>query len=410
MATILAYTSPAKGHVYPAAAILAELRSRGHRVHARVPASEVEPLRTAGFEAAALAPAVEEVAMDDWQQRGSRKSLAAAVATFTARAPFDAEDLTAAIGEVGPDVVLVDINAWGALAAAERWGGRWATFCPYPLALPAAEVPPYGPGLRPAHGRLGRARDRIVGPLVNGTLQKAMLPGINEVRSRRGLPALSRLEDQFLRPEMLLYLTAEPFEYHRCSWPDNVRMVGPCEWEPPVTVPDWLQETKRPLVVVTTSSEFQDDHRLVRAALAGLADEPVSVVATVPAGRPSDFALTSNARVESFVSHSVLFAKADCVITHGGMGATQKALARGVPVCAVPFGRDQFEVARRVETARAGSRLPSGRLSPARLRGKVLEAMAMRDGARAVADGYARAGGPAAAADALESLVRPAVA
>ena len=29
------------------------------------------------------------------------------------------------------------------------------------------------------------------------------------------------------------------------------------------------------------------------------------------------------------------------------MGATQKALAHGVPVCAVPFGRDQFEVARR---------------------------------------------------------------
>jgi hypothetical protein len=36
------------------------------------------------------------------------------------------------------------------------------------------------------------------------------------------------------------------------------------------------------------------------------------------------------------------------------MGATQKALAHGVPVCAVPFGRDQLEVARRVEVAAAG--------------------------------------------------------
>ena len=35
-------------------------------------------------------------------------------------------------------------------------------------------------------------------------------------------------------------------------------------------------------------------------------------------------------------------------VTHGGIGATQKALARGVPVCVVPFGHDQFEVARRV--------------------------------------------------------------
>lgn len=37
------------------------------------------------------------------------------------------------------------------------------------------------------------------------------------------------------------------------------------------------------------------------------------------------------------------------MISHGGTGTTQKALAAGVPVCAVPFMRDQFEVARRVE-------------------------------------------------------------
>jgi hypothetical protein len=46
----------------------------------------------------------------------------------------------------------------------------------------------------------------------------------------------------------------------------------------------------------------------------------------------------------------------------------QKALARGVPVCAVPFGRDQLEVARRVEVAGAGTRLPASRLSPDHLR------------------------------------------
>ena len=48
-------------------------------------------------------------------------------------------------------------------------------------------------------------------------------------------------------------------------------------------------------------------------------------------------------------------------MTHAGMGATQKALAHGVPVCAVPFGRDQLEVARRVEVAHAGTRLAASR-------------------------------------------------
>jgi UDP:flavonoid glycosyltransferase YjiC (YdhE family) len=85
------------------------------------------------------------------------------------------------------------------------------------------------------------------------------------------------------------------------------------------------------------------------------------------------------------------------------MGATQKALAHGVPVVAVPFGRDQREVARRVEVSGAGVRLPASRLSPDRLRAAVQAAMARREGAARVAAGFAAAGGPPAAADALES-------
>jgi UDP:flavonoid glycosyltransferase YjiC (YdhE family) len=47
-----------------------------------------------------------------------------------------------------------------------------------------------------------------------------------------------------------------------------------------------------------------------------------------------------NAHVERFVSHGPLLDRADCAVTHGGMGATQKALASGVPVCVVALGRD----------------------------------------------------------------------
>jgi hypothetical protein len=84
-------------------------------------------------------------------------------------------------------------------------------------------------------------------------------------------------------------------------------------------------------VLVTTSSESQDDTRLVEVALEALAEE-------------------------RFIPHRPVLGRAACAVTHGGMGATQKALAHGVPVCAVPFGRDQLEVARRVEVAGGGIR------------------------------------------------------
>jgi UDP:flavonoid glycosyltransferase YjiC (YdhE family) len=87
------------------------------------------------------------------------------------------------------------------------------------------------------------------------------------------------------------------------------------------------------------------------------------------------------------------------------MGATQKALAAGVPVCVVPFGRDQLEVARRVAVAGAGTRLTASRLRPDRLRAGVRRAMEMGDGARRVAAGFAAAGGATAGADTLEGLL-----
>jgi MGT family glycosyltransferase len=164
-----------------------------------------------------------------------------------------------------------------------------------------------------------------------------------------------------------------------------------------------LDEIKRPIILVTTSSEFQNDGRLIEVALEALADEPVFVVATLPAGDPARLTVPANARVERFIPHGLLLDRAVCAVTHGGMGATQKALACGVPVCAVPFGRDQLEVARRVEVAGAGTSLSAKRLNPDRLRQKVREAMTKGAGAARIAAAFEAAGGPVAAAEAFES-------
>lgn len=342
---VLAYTSPARGHLFPVTPILDELRARGHDVALRTLSSQVDLMRERGFEAAPIDPAVEAIRHEDWRERNPRAALRRAVATFCARAEHDAPDLRRAIERERPDVVLVDIQSWGALAAAEAWGGPWAAFCPYPLPMPSRDAPPFGPGLPPARGSLGRLRDRALRPLALGTLERVVVGEMNEVRAPLGLGPVDATT-MFTKPPLLLYMTAEPFEYPRSDWPANVTLVGPCAWDPPSEPPAWLDSLERPLVLVTTSSEFQDDGRLVRTALTALADEEVDVVATLPAADADGIDAPANARVLPFVPHAPLLERAACAITHGGMGATQKALAQGVPVCAVPFGRDQLEVAR----------------------------------------------------------------
>lgn len=402
MARILAYTSPARGHLYPLTPILDELRRRGHEIAVRTLSSEVALMRERGFDAGPISAQVEAIELQDWRSRSPRRGLALSVAGFCARAEHDEADLRHAIEQVQPDVVVVDVNSWGALAAAERWAGPWACLCPYPLALRSRDVPPFGPGLPPARGPLGRLRDRVARPLVLGAIEKAMLGPLNTVRTQAGLTPLHAVDELFRTPPLTLYLTAEPFEYPRSDLPESIVMVGPCAWEPPAPPPAWLDDVDEPIVLVTTSSEFQDDGRLVRVALQALAREPVHVVATVPAGDPAEFDIPVNAHVERYVPHGVVLERAVCAITHAGMGATQKALAHGVPVCAVPFGRDQLEVARRVEVASAGTRLPARRLRPDRLRAKTREAISLAAGARRVAAGFGAAGGPSAAAYAIE--------
>jgi MGT family glycosyltransferase len=254
-------------------------------------------------------------------------------------------------------------------------------------------------------GPLGRLRDTLLLRLSLLSWNK-VLPRLNRVRVAAGAGSLASVVDVFGRAPLTLAYTAEPFEYPRSDWPQSVHFVGPSNWEPATEIPAWVRHLQPPVVLVSTSTEYQADDRLLQVALDALADEPVTVIATSPAGTSAGIRIPANARVEAFVPHGPILEVATCVVCHGGMGTTQKALAAGVPVCVVPFGRDQPEVARRVEVARAGSRLPAARLNAERLRRAVLEAMSMREGAARVARAFGSAGGAQAAADALEKEVR----
>jgi MGT family glycosyltransferase len=406
MATVLAYTSPALGHLLPISALLSELVRRGHTVHVRTLSSGVEIGQKFGFTADAIDPRIEEIKHDDWKANNPRAALKLGVAGFGRRAVHEVADLGDAVARLHPDALLVDVNCWGALSAAEAGDVPWACFSPYTPPLHAPGVPPFGLGLRPLPGLSGRVRDAALRSVVTRSLENIMLPPINSIRAEVELRPVTSMDEFLRRAPLMLVASGKPFQYPQTDWGDTVQMIGPCVLDrEPESEPDWLESIDRPIVLVTTSSEEQADADLVITAIAALADEPVHVVATVPAGQPDGVTASPNATVCRFVPHGIVLDRAVCAVTHGGMGATQKALARGVPVCVVPYGRDQFETARRVEVAQCGTRLPAKKLSAQRLRAKVREAMTMTDGAKRVASGFEATGGVARGVDLFEHRV-----
>ena len=401
---VLAYTSPARGHLYPVVPILTTLAGRGHEVSVCALAQELENLERIGIEAAAIDPVVELNQIEDWRERSLRRASLSVLGTFAERARGEAPDLARAIERRRPDVLLVDVNCWGAATVAEASGLPWAVYSPYLLPLRSREAPPFGLGLAPWSGPLGALRDALAHRAISSGFDRAAMPSINALRSEHGLPRLRHYSELLGRPAVLLALTAEGFEYPRSDWPANVRLVGPVNWAPPEPPPQWLEEMPDPLVLVTCSTERQRDKRLLHVALEALPRAGISVIGTTAAHDPAIFSAPTGSRVVRFVSHEAILQRAACVVCHGGMGITQKALAAGIPLVVVPFGRDQLDSARRVQVAGAGVRISPRRLTAARLLAGVREAIACRAGAQRVSRAFAAAGGARAAADAIEAI------
>lgn len=402
---VLVYTSPAWGHLSPVVPIVLEMVHRGWQSRVRTLASGVRALTSVGIDAEPIAPEIEQIVHDDWKASSPMDAQKRAMDVFARRAPLDAADLRGALAEVAPDLVLVDVMALGALAAAEASGLPYAAWLPYPAWINRAGAPPYGPGLPPLGGSLGRLRDAAIRKAVTAPAAR-MTAAANAGRTAAGLAPITSPDEILMRPPCLIAMTAPALEYPG-PWPESFHLVGPLAWDPPAPAPAWLTGDDRPIVLVSTSSEYQRDDKLIETAFDALADrEDLLVVATVPGGdeaRAAALSVPPNARVERFVPHSAVLPRCGAVVCHGGAGITHRALAAGVPVVAVPFGRDQLEVARRLEVGGGGVRLPARRLSVDRLRTAIDRATARRERARAIAADIARSGGAAAAADALEA-------
>ncbi len=232
MTTVLAYTSPAAGHLFPLVPGLQELRRRGCAVHVRTAAGLVPAARAAGLDAAAVDPRIEAIEVSDHLARGGADRLKKGFEEILRRGRLDGDDLRAAIAETQPDLLLIDTLAYGAGVAAERSGLPWAMTLPSLLPLRGRGIPPYGLGLAPRHDVLGRARDAIGWRLVERLYGAALLPRLNELRIEAGLAPYRSPLELFDAPDRVLALTGAPLEYPRDDLPPHVRLVGAQSWDP----------------------------------------------------------------------------------------------------------------------------------------------------------------------------------
>jgi UDP:flavonoid glycosyltransferase YjiC (YdhE family) len=205
---------------------------------------------------------------------------------------------------------------------------------------------------------------------------------------------------------LALVATFPQLEYPR-RWSDSLRVTGPLLWEQPFGEVE-PPPGDDPLVLVAPSTSQDPEHRLLRAALEGLAGEPLRVLATTnrrPPRRP--LPVPANARLVDWVSYSRTMPLCAAVVCHAGHGTLARALACGVPVVACPHVGDMAENAARVRWAGVGVSLPRRFQTARALRlavRRLLDDPGYATRARGLRDWSERHAGAAAAADAVERL------
>jgi UDP:flavonoid glycosyltransferase YjiC (YdhE family) len=338
-----------------------------------------------------------------------------------------ARDSAELVAQVAPDVVVADILTLAPALAAEVQDVPWATLIPHLYPVDAPGLPIYSVGSRLPRSPIGRAFwEGLKAPMRKGIEQGRQQ--LNETRVRLGLPAIDRAHGG-ISQKLAIVATFPQLEYPR-AWPANVRVVGPLMWEPAAADVE-LPRGRRPLVLVAPSTSQDRGQSLVRAALAGLADAPVRVLAALntrpPGGtqserggaaestvrepdRSSTYALRvpSNATVVEWVSYSQTMPHCDVVVSHAGHGTLVRALASGCPVVACPVAGDMGENAARLDWSGAGVRLPRRFVTARALRlavERVLEDTSMRARSQALAAWSTGHDAPSAAAAQLEALI-----
>lgn len=341
------------GHLGPMLTAAQQLRSRGHGVRFIARADARVPVEAAGYSFAAWqrTPSFTPIAPHG---EGTRQAYDQLLFGPAAARAADTRD---EIDRAPTDALLSDIGLLGSPLAAEAAGIPCALLAPTISLRPLPGVPPIGSRLRAPHTPKARAEVDAANNRFTEVMNE-WLPMLNEARASLSLAPFDHVLELFDRSARLLLAISAAFDFPADELPKNVRYIGPLldssDWSKPWTAP-WPQGSDRPRALVSFSTTNQNQADALQRTVNAIAGIEMDAVATLgpeldgaPLRSPKNVTLLPSA------PHDVVMKEVSLVVTHGGHGTVSRALRHGLPLLVMPMGRDQDDVALRVEAHGAG--------------------------------------------------------
>lgn len=382
MRSIIIATVPIHGHVTPLLAVARYCVERGDRVRFLTGSRFADVVQATGAEHLPLPAAANFDDRQDWDQvfphraslRGPQAIAFDVEHIFVRPGPAQHDAVVAAFSAEPADAVLTDpAFASGALLLGRPLGQRPPIIVcgVIPLTIGSRDTAPYGLGLTPLPGPIGRLRNAVLNTVAAHTVfppaERVAQAAYRQLyRGTMPYPVL----DWPRHAEAVVQFSVTEFEYPRSDAPATLHFAGPLSATgSDAPVPPWWDELdgSRPVVHVTQGTIANKDYRqIIAPALDALAGENVMVVVAT-GGRPVSTlpALPANARAAEFLPYDELLPRTSVFVTNGGYGGVQYALRYGVPIVSSGGQEDKPEVSARVAWSGVGRRVKAEQPSAA---------------------------------------------
>jgi len=397
---IAVFNFPAHGHVNPSLPMVAELVRRGHRVTYFAPDQYREAVAATG----ATPVSYVSSAPRDWSTERIPTVITPEVVHTALRFQVDEgfAPLSAAerhLADDRPDLIIYDQFAFhGGKLLARKWNVPGVMACTSfaanelysPYASLSADVPFE---LDPNHPDLVELAKVAPAMLAEHGVSAEEFGARNEAAT-------------------LVYIPRS-FQLGQEHFDDSYAFVGPSlgdgsrhddtDWTPPTD--------GRPLLLITMGSHDYDNRlQFYRDCVTAFADSQWHVVMAV--GSRIDVGelgpLPPHFEVHSWIPQPTVLSHAKAFVAHGGMGSVMESLSHAVAPVVLPKVSEQGLIADQVVALGIGRKMLPAEATAARLRAAVDELAAdelAQQRVRQMSADIGKAGGSAAAADAVEAVL-----
>ncbi|MCD6570897.1 MAG: hypothetical protein J7L53_09370 [Deltaproteobacteria bacterium] len=282
-----------------------------------------------------------------------------------------------------PDVVYIDSTDLLATAVADNLHIPFAHGSGTALFYFEKDIPPIGSGWDINKPRLNRLK---LIPYLGRTVPFMLWSYLNNKRAlkRIGVDWSIKSILRGVSPYLFMLFSTDKVEYPRKLFIPEIFYVGPS-----ILVPDdkdlpdfpWERLDKnRPLIYVATGTLFFEWYKgFYKNVLKALSDDnfpiPVQVVMAIGKDQPIEQLgeIPPNCIVVQYAPQIKLLERTSILITHAGISTVNEALLQGIPMLAVPLGRDRMEMAQKIVYNGFGIRLNLNKATPRRIKQAILE-------------------------------------